>query len=80
MGIGGSIFLIAVGAIIAYGVRKDTLGPFDLNVVGWVLMIAGAVGLVATLYVWTTRRRRIVRSTPAAGTIIEDDDDPRSVE
>lgn len=60
MGIGGSIFLIALGAIIAFGVNNQSFGPFDLNVVGWVLMIAGFTGLVLTMYVWNSRRRRVV--------------------
>jgi uncharacterized membrane protein YbhN (UPF0104 family) len=57
MGIGGSIFLIAIGAIIAFGVKKD-LSWLDLDVVGWVLMLCGATGLVLTISFWVTRRRR----------------------
>jgi Domain of unknown function (DUF6458) len=85
MGIGGSIFLIALGAIIAFGVRNQSFGPFDLDVVGWVLMGAGFVGLVLTMYVWNSRRRRVVTQTsptierhvvqqpPVAGGIIEEE-------
>jgi Domain of unknown function (DUF6458) len=64
MGIGGSIFLIAVGAIIAFGVRDQTLGPLDLNVIGWVLMLAGLAGLLITLWVWNSRKRRVVATGP----------------
>jgi Domain of unknown function (DUF6458) len=64
MGIGGSIFLIAVGAIIAFGVRDKSVGPFDLTVIGWVLMLAGVAGLVITLWVWNSRRRRVVTAAP----------------
>jgi hypothetical protein len=63
MGIGGSIFLIAVGAIIAFGVRNQSVGPFDLTVIGWVLMLAGLAGLVITLWVWNSRKRRVVTTT-----------------
>lgn len=63
MGIGGSIFLIAVGAIIAFGVHYQ-LGWLDLSVVGWVLLLAGVVGLVITLWVWGSRRR-VVDVPPA---------------
>jgi protein-S-isoprenylcysteine O-methyltransferase Ste14 len=59
MGIGGSIFLIAVGAIIAFGVNIQ-LGWLDLSVVGWVLMLAGFVGLILTIWFWNSRRRRVV--------------------
>jgi hypothetical protein len=64
MGIGGSIFLIAVGAIIAFGVTNQNLGPFDLTVIGWVLMLAGVAGLVITLWVWNSRRRQVVAVSP----------------
>jgi hypothetical protein len=64
MGIGGSIFLIAVGAIIAFGVRDQNLGPFDLTVIGWVLMLAGLAVMVITLWVWNSRRHRVVAVPP----------------
>ncbi|TCB93496.1 hypothetical protein E0H26_22295 [Micromonospora zingiberis] len=59
MGIGGSIFLIAVGAIFAFAVEAD-LGWLNLSVVGWVLMLAGVAGLIMTLYFWNSRRRTVV--------------------
>jgi uncharacterized membrane protein len=59
MGIGGSIFLIALGAIFTFAVDFD-LGWLDINVVGWVLMIAGLAGLLLTLWFWQSRRRTIV--------------------
>src|SRR4051794_14813003 len=66
MGIGGSIFLIALGAIVRFGVRNQTLGPLDLHVIGWVLMLAGLAGLLITLWVWNSRKRRVV-TTAAPG-------------
>lgn len=60
MGIGGSIFLIALGAIIAFGVKDKNVGPFDLSVIGWVLMLAGLAGAALTTYFWNTRRTRTV--------------------
>jgi hypothetical protein len=59
MGIGGSIFLIALGAILAFAVEAD-LGWLNLAVVGWVLMLAGVAGLLVTLYFWNSRRRTVV--------------------
>ncbi|MGC4894401.1 DUF6458 family protein [Micromonospora sp. DT31] len=56
MGIGASIFLIALGAIFAFAIDAD-LGWLNLNVVGWVLMLAGLAGLLTTLYFWNSRRR-----------------------
>jgi Domain of unknown function (DUF6458) len=59
MGIGTSVFLIAVGAILKFAVTASVSG-IKLEVVGVILMIAGAVGLVASL-LWSAswqRRRR----------------------
>ncbi|MFD0786034.1 DUF6458 family protein [Micromonospora azadirachtae] len=64
MGIGGSIFLIALGAIFAFAVETD-LGWLNLAVVGWVLMLAGVAGLLVTLYFWNNRRRAVVTTAPA---------------
>lgn len=47
-GYGGSVFLIAVGAILAFAVTVETEG-FNLNTIGWILMGAGALGVVLTL-------------------------------
>ncbi|SCL23251.1 hypothetical protein GA0070616_2693 [Micromonospora nigra] len=58
MGIGGSIFLIAVGAIFAFAVEAD-VGWLNLSVVGWVLMLAGVAGLLVTLYFWNSRRHTV---------------------
>ena len=50
MGIGTSIFLLAVGAILAFAVT-DAISGVDLTVVGYILMAAGLIGLVVTLIV-----------------------------
>lgn len=62
MGIGFSIFLIAVGAILTFAV-KATVAGVDIHVVGWILMAAGALGVVLTLAVFAPRRRRTVVET-----------------
>lgn len=48
MGIGVSVFLIAVGAILAFAVNVTTSGV-DLATVGWILMGVGAIGLLVAL-------------------------------
>jgi hypothetical protein len=50
MGIGASIFLIAVGAILAFAVHVTASG-LDLNTIGVILMIVGAIGLATSLLV-----------------------------
>ncbi len=62
MGIGASIFLLALGAILAFAVDAKVAGV-DIHVIGWILMAAGLIGLVMTLLVFAPRRRRVVEST-----------------
>jgi Domain of unknown function (DUF6458) len=62
VGIGTSIFLIAVGAILKYAVTASVSGV-DLDVVGVILMVVGAIGLLLSilwLAVWSDRRRDTV--------------------
>ena len=47
-GIGGSLFLVALGAILYWAVTVEAEG-FDLNMIGLILMIVGVVGLILTL-------------------------------
>lgn len=56
MGIGVSIFLIALGAILAFAVSFDVSG-LDINVVGYILMIVGLIGLIMTAFIWGPRSR-----------------------
>ena len=65
MGIGFGIFLLAVGAILAFAVHATVAG-LDVHVVGWILMAAGALGLVLTLAVLAPRRRQRTIIKPVA--------------
>ena len=59
MGIGVSIFLMAVGAILAFAVNVSTDG-INLDTVGVILIILGLFGTLASLVwwdEWTPRRR-----------------------
>jgi hypothetical protein len=47
-GIGGSLFLIALGAILYWAVSVEGEG-FDINMIGLILLIVGIIGLVLTL-------------------------------
>lgn len=62
MGIGTSIFLIALGAILTFAVDV-AIGGLDLDVVGWVLMAAGVLGLILTMIFWNNRRRAVATTT-----------------
>jgi Domain of unknown function (DUF6458) len=59
MGIGFSVFLVAVGAILSFAV-KATVAGLDIRVVGWILMAAGALLLILTVVVFAPRRQRTV--------------------
>jgi hypothetical protein len=59
--LGTGIFLLAVGAILTFAVNAQVSGV-DLDVVGWILMIVGALGILLEIAVWAPRRRRVVRT------------------
>jgi hypothetical protein len=66
MGIGGAILLIVIGLILALALNVSVSG-IDLQLVGWILVAAGLVWLVATFALVGPRRRRTVvvdRSAP----------------
>ena len=51
MGLGTSIFLIAVGAILDFAVTVSTPG-FNIHTVGVILMVVGVIGLVLSMVFW----------------------------
>ncbi|GAA0927192.1 DUF6458 family protein [Virgisporangium aurantiacum] len=68
MGIGVGILLIVIGAILTFAVDA-TVSGINLDVVGWILMLAGAAGLI--LFVYFSQRRRAPRAV-----VTERYDDP----
>jgi hypothetical protein len=56
MGIGGSLLLIAVGAILKWAVA-DHVSGVNLGVIGIILMIVGALGLILSVVLMARRRR-----------------------
>ncbi len=70
MGIGASLFLLAVGAILTFAVEVEATG-FNINTIGIILMIVGVIGLFLSLTVWSSwRDRREV--VPAERTVVRD--------
>jgi hypothetical protein len=69
MGIGASLVLIAVGAILRFAVSVNNPNGFNYHTAGVILMIVGAIGLVVTLF-WIAMRRntRIIHEGPTRGT------------
>jgi beta-lactamase regulating signal transducer with metallopeptidase domain len=72
MGIGFGLILVAAGAVMAFAVDVSHSHGFNINTVGWILMIVGVVGVVLDLVLFMPRRRvtRTVSSTRPTG--IED--------
>lgn len=63
MGIGVSVFLMAAGAIMTFAVETESTEGININTVGIILMIAGAIGLVASLAIFGPRQRDRVVET-----------------
>ncbi len=68
MRIGGSLALIAIGAILKFAVHPHDTKGFDVGTAGVILMIVGAVGLLVSVIWMSTRRRTDVVHTTTPGT------------
>jgi hypothetical protein len=55
MSLGASLFLLAAGAILYFAVEAEVAG-LDIDAIGVILMIIGAIGLVFSI-VWMSRTR-----------------------
>ena len=56
MGIGTSLFLIAVGAILYFAVNADISG-LEISTIGLILMVVGVIGLLISLFFLSSARR-----------------------
>jgi hypothetical protein len=63
VGIGASIFLIALGAILTFALDLH-IGGLNLDIVGWILMAAGVIGLIMTTLIWGRRREVVTTTAP----------------
>lgn len=77
MGIGTSIFLIAVGAILRFAVTATVAG-ISIQTVGLILMVVGVIGLILSFVFWSSwgasgfhRRREVVDRRD--GTVVRED-------
>jgi hypothetical protein len=68
MGIGTSLFLIAVGAILYFAVNTAVSG-IEIATVGIILMVIGGLGLLISLFLLSSARR-----APAERTVVRDRD------
>ena len=64
MGIGASVFLIAVGAILEWAL-PNSVGGVHLGTIGVILMLVGILGLAAAVFIYGPRSRGPVESPRA---------------
>jgi hypothetical protein len=76
MYIGGGIFLLVVGAILAFAVSDTEVGGIDLAVIGWICMGGGALAIVLSFLLASQRRTRAVPVEPRR-VVVDDPTDPR---
>ena len=53
MGIGTSLFLIAIGAILVWAVDA-TVSGIELQTIGWILLAVGALGALLSMIFWSS--------------------------
>lgn len=72
MGVGTSLLLIAVGAILRFATTVTTSG-FNLQTIGVILMVIGVIGFLVSLAFWGSwggfggirRSQETIRETPS---------------
>lgn len=74
LGFGGALLLIAVGAILRFGISVDTDG-FNLHTIGVILMGVGALGIILTLVAMNTPTREQRTEYVAKDVDVENRDD-----
>ena len=53
MGLGISLILIAVGAVMAWAIHVSTTG-FNVNTIGYILLVVGIIGALLSLVFWSS--------------------------
>lgn len=64
MSLGAGIFLVVVGAILAFALNVQ-VSWVDLHLVGYILMVAGVIGIIVGI-ILITRRRTSIATTRTA--------------
>lgn len=69
MTVGGGIGLFVLGAILAFAV-SDPIAGVDMALIGYILMGAGALGLVLGLMMMNRRTTSVTESSQVGGTTV----------
>ena len=72
MGIGFSIFLFVIGAILTFAVDVGRTSGFDLNTVRIILMVGGLLGLFASVLLWSSFSPWSRRRTVGGDSVVEE--------
>lgn len=54
MGLGTGILLIAVGAVMMWGLTENQVGSFDVDTIGMILFVIGIVATLLSLVFWSS--------------------------
>jgi hypothetical protein len=82
MGVGTSIILIAIGAVLDFAITVRHSHGFNLHTIGVILMVVGAIGFIVSLFFWGSwggfggyRRDVVVDRTAGVGRrrVVEDE-------
>ncbi len=73
MRIGTSIVIMAIGAVMTFAIEAESTEGFNINTAGVILMVAGALGLIASLVIFSPRRRETVVDDRAGRVVHRDD-------
>ncbi len=63
MGFGGPIGLIVVGLVLAFAFNEQEVGPLQVTVLGYILILAGVLWLILTMVQQNTKRRHTTTAT-----------------
>ena len=53
MGLGASLILIALGAILAFAVNAEVSG-LEVQTIGWILLVVGIIGAILSMLFWSS--------------------------
>lgn len=66
MGVGASVLLMGIGAILLFALDVQSPGWMDLHSAGWILIAVGVLGLLMSIVF--LRRRTVVEERPTGVT------------
>lgn len=76
MGIGVSLFLFAIGAILAFAIDVQNTSGIDINMIGIILMLVGVAGAVMSMVFWSSWGG--INNRGGNDTVVVERDQPRT--